>query len=127
VSLLYDLDPGLFWALAIPLGTATGAWALRLACAICSVEPPVFWRAVVTVIAVCIASGILVYWLRATVADVSLATQLILPLVTAMAILCISLSTSPGSAFLVSVVQVSICALAYLVVVMVDRCVLATL
>lgn len=127
VSFLHGLDPILYWAVVAPIGIAVAAWALRMACEICSVEPPDFWQAVVTVMVVCIGNALLRYFLQAAHAPFGLGTQLVAPLLTTVVILSLSLSTGPVSAMMITMVQVSICGAIYMAFTMIDGLIMVTL
>ena len=124
MSLLYNLGPVLFWAIAIPVSLAVAAWALKIACAICSVESPEFWQSVVTVIVVCAANAIWRYYLEISLFPLGLGTHLIAPIVITVAILAISLATDLGSALMIASVQICICAAIYLTLTTLDGLVL---
>ena len=59
-----DLDPTFIWAVLLLLGALIAGWALRVACSVCSVEPPDFWYSVLAVVIICISNIMLQFWLR---------------------------------------------------------------
>ena len=113
-GLLRDVDPTIVYAVAIPLGIAIGAWALRMACSFCTVATPDFWQASLTFILICVANVVLRFWLRVTDSTPGVGTQFFAPLVTTAFVVAISLPTGPFTALVVSVVQGLICGMVYI-------------
>ncbi len=125
VSQLYNLDAPLFWAVLILIGIVVAAWSLRIACRICSVDPPDFLPAVVAMIVVCVANALWNYYLQISHIHPSLGTHLVVPLILTVVLLAMSLSTGLGSALMIASVQSFICGAFYLALTIFDGLVLA--
>ena len=121
VSQLYNLDAPLFWAVLILIGIVVAAWSLRIACRICSVDPPDFLPAVVAMIVVCVANALWNYYLQISHIHPSLCTHLVVPLILTVVLLAMSLSTGLGSALM----KAFICGAFYLALTILDGLVLA--
>jgi hypothetical protein len=103
------------WALAalVPLGIAAAAWALQMSCGFCSVDPPEFWHAVMTVVIIAFTNVILRFVLQITDQAAGMGPQYLMPGVATAAVIAIMLPTGPFTASTITVVQVVLCALMY--------------
>jgi len=124
-QLLHDLDPTVVLLVATPLVLAAAAWALRMACSICSVDPPGFWQATFSVIVIAIANIVLRFWLNVTDATPGLASQLFAPMAISAAIVSASAQTGPFSAMMVTIVHGLLCVMCYLAVTTVGSALMA--
>jgi hypothetical protein len=108
-----DLDLIFTLAALVPLAVAVAAWALQMACGFCSVEPPEFWHAVITVVIIAVTNVVLRFFLQMTDSAHGMAPQYLLPGVATACVICICLPTGPFSAATITIVQVVLCALVY--------------
>jgi hypothetical protein len=110
---LTDLDA--IWTLAalVPLSVAAAAWALRMACGFCSVEPPEFWHAVITVVIIAVTNVVLRFFLQVTDSAEGMAPEYLAPAVATASVIALSLPASPFSALTITVVQGVLCATMY--------------
>lgn len=111
--LLGDLD--VVWTLAalVPLAIAAAAWALRMACGFCSVEPPEFWHAVTIIVVAAVANVVLRFILEMTGNAAGIGPEYAAPALTTATVLAIGLPTGPFSALSIMVVQMFLCAMIY--------------
>lgn len=111
--LYYDLDA--VWTLAalVPLAVAVTAWALRMSCGFCSVEPPEFWHAVVTVVIIAVTNVVLRFFLQVTGSAEGMGPQYFAPAIATATVIALSLPTGPFTALTITVVQVVLCGTIY--------------
>jgi hypothetical protein len=109
----YNLD--LVWTLAalVPLAVAAAAWALRMACGFCSIEPPEFWHAVTIVVIIAITNVVLRFFLQVTDSAYGMGPEYLAPALATAAVIALSVPTGPFVALTVTVVQVILCAMIY--------------
>lgn len=112
-QLLSNLDPTLVVVILLPLAAVIAAWALRVACSVCSVDPPDFWQSVLAVVIICVANIVLRFWLRVVQAPIDFSTQFIAPLVVTGLVVSMSIRTGPFAAFKVTFVHGILCGLIY--------------
>jgi hypothetical protein len=108
-----DLDLIFTLAALVPLAVAVAAWALQMACGFCSVEPPEFWHAVITVVIIAVTNVILRFFLQMTDSAHGMTPQYFLPALATAAVISLSLPTGPFTATAITIVQVVLCALVY--------------
>jgi hypothetical protein len=103
------------WALAalVPLVLAAAAWSLQMSCGFCSVEPPEFWHAVITVVVTAFVNVILRFVLQMNDYGAGLGPQYVMPAMASAIVIAIMLPTSPFTATTITIVQVILCALMY--------------
>jgi hypothetical protein len=103
------------WALAalVPLVLAAAAWSLQMSCGFCSVEPPEFWHAVITVVVTAFVNVILRFVLQVNDYGTGLGPQYVMPAMASAIVIAIMLPTSPFTATTITIVQVILCALMY--------------
>jgi hypothetical protein len=108
-------NPDVLWALAalVPLAVAGTAWSLQMSCGFCSVEPPDFWRAVVTVVVIAFVNVILRFILQMNDYGTGLGPQYVMPAMASAIVITIMLPTGPFTATTITIVQVILCALMY--------------
>ena len=111
----YSYDVDTLWTLAAlaPLAVAAAAWALRMACGFCSVEPPEFWHAVIIVVVIAVTNVVLRFFLQVTDSAHGMGPQYFAPALATSAVIALSLPTGPFSALTITVVQVVLCAMIY--------------
>jgi hypothetical protein len=114
--LIRDLDPTFVLAVLIPLGALAAGWALQMACSICSVEPPDFWKSVLAVVVICISNIVLRFWLRVTETPANFGTQVFAAAVITALVIAMSIRTGPSAAFKVTCTHGVLCGLIYCVV-----------
>ena len=107
--LLREVNPVVLTLLLIPFLVAIAAWALRVACSFSSVKPPGFIQSVLTVILICIANAVLVFFLRYTHASPGLWSHLVAPLLTTATMIALTVRTGPLAAVITTVSFASIC------------------
>ncbi len=110
-SLLHSLDPILVGTVVLPLGLIGAAWALRMACAICSVRVPDFVPAATVVVVSIVANIGLRMILTHNHLSLGLGSQLLLVLLSSALIISISVRTTIASALAVTITQVFLCGL----------------
>ena len=110
-NLLRSLDPLLIGTIVLPLGLIGAAWALRMACAICSVRAPDFVPAASVVVVSLVANFGLRIILNHNNLALGLGSQLLLVLLTSAVIISISVRTTIASALAVTITQVFLCGL----------------
>ncbi len=113
---LRDLDPTFVLIVLVPLAAATAAWALRVACSVCSVESPDFWHSVLAVVIICVANIVLRFWLKVSHVPTGIGPQVVAPLVTTALVIAMSVRTGPLSACKVTFVHGMLCGLIYCMV-----------
>jgi len=103
------------WTLAalVPLAVAAAAWALRMACGFCSVEPPEFWHAVTIVVIIAVTNVVLRFFLQVTDSADGMTQQYLAPAMATAAVIALSLPTGPFSALTIMIVQTVLCAMIY--------------
>jgi hypothetical protein len=108
-----DLDA--VWTLAalVPLAVAAAAWALQMSCGFCSIEPPEFWHAVITVVIIAMANVVLRFVLQMTDSAQGMTPQYVAPAIATATVIALALPTGPFTATTITVVQVVLCALMY--------------
>jgi hypothetical protein len=108
-----DLDA--VWTLAalVPLAVAAAAWALQMSCGFCSIEPPEFWHAVITVVIIAVTNVVLRFVLQMTDSAGGMMGNYAAPAIATATAISLSLPTGPFSATTITVVQVVLCALMY--------------
>ena len=111
VNLLRSLDPLVIGMIVLPLALVGAAWALRMACAICSVRVPEFVPAATAVVVCLVANFGLRILLKYNHLSLSIASQFLLVLLTSAVIVSISIRTSIASAIAVTITQVFLCGL----------------
>jgi hypothetical protein len=110
-----NVNPDVLWALAalVPLVLAAAAWSLQMSCGFCSVEPPEFWHAVITVVVTAFVNVILRFVLQMNDYGGGLGPQYVMPAMASAIVIAIMLPTSPFTATTITIVQVILCALMY--------------
>ena len=121
VSLIHGLDPGLVFLVLLPAAAFVAAWALRVSCNICEVEPPDYLHCLLAVVIVAVANVVLRFWLRINDGPISFEAQVLAPLATTVIVLSISIRTGPINACKVIVVQGILCGMIYCAVVVVKK------
>jgi hypothetical protein len=108
-----DLDAVWTMAALVPLAVAAAAYALQMSCGFCSIEPPEFWHAVVTVVIIAVANVVLRFVLQMTDSAGGMMGHYAAPAIATATVISLSLPTGPFSATTITVVQVVLCALMY--------------
>jgi len=110
-----NVNPDVLWALAalVPLVLAAAAWSLQMSCGFCSVEPPEFWHAVITVVVTAFVNVILRFVLQVNDYGGGLGPQYVMPAMASAVVIAIMLPTGPFTATTITIVQVILCALMY--------------
>lgn len=108
---LRSLDPLLIGTIILPLGLIGAAWALRMACAICSVRVPDLIPAASVVVVSMVANFGLRMILNHNHLALGLGSQLLLILLTSALIISFSVRTTIASALAVTITQVFLCGL----------------
>jgi hypothetical protein len=110
-----NVNPDVLWALAalVPLVLAAAAWSLQMSCGFCSVEPPEFWHAVITVVVTAFVNVILRFVLQMNDYGGGLGPQYVMPAMASAIVIAIMLPTGPFTATTITIVQVILCALMY--------------
>ena len=85
-----------------------------MSCSVCSVDPPDFWHAAISVVVIATVNIVLRFWLNVTHVPPGLGSQLLAPLVASSAVVSISVHTGPFSAVMVTLVHGLICSMCYL-------------
>ena len=107
--LLQSLGPLAAAALLLPLGLCGAAWALRMACAICTVRVPEFAPATAVVV-VCVMVNLgLRMMLHHNGLALGLTSQLLLVLLASATIISFSVRMSIASALAVTITQAFLC------------------
>ncbi len=108
-----DLDT--LWTLAalVPLVVAAAAWGLQMSCGFCSVEPPEFWHAVITVVIIAVTNVVLRFLLLMSGYAEGMGALYMAPAVATAAVIALSLPTGPFTASTITVVEIVLCALMY--------------
>jgi len=112
-SILHDRDALWILAALVPLGIASAAWALQMACGFCSVDPPEFSHAVTTVVIIAVANAILRLVLQNTGYGDGIGPEYMAPLLMTTAVISLSLPTSPFVAATITAVELVLCAIIY--------------
>jgi len=110
-SYLRSFDPLLLGMVGLPLVLAGAAWALRMACAICSVRVPDFVPAATVVIVILVTNFGLRILLNHNHLVLGLGSQLLLVLLTSALVISFSVRTTIASALAVTITQVFLCVL----------------
>lgn len=126
-QLLSNLDPTFVVVVLLPLAAVIGGWALRVACSVCSVEPPDFWHAVLAVVIICVANIVLRFWLRVIQAPIDFSTQFVAPVVVTGLVISMSVRTGPWSACKVTFVHGILCALLYCAALVMGKVLIASI
>jgi hypothetical protein len=124
-QLLSNLDPSFVVLVLLPLAAVIAGWALRIACIVCSVEPPDFWHSVLAVVIICVANIVLRFWLRVVQAPLDYSTQILAPIVTTGLVVSMSIRTGPLAAFKVTFVHGLLCGLIYFAALMMSKVLIA--
>ena len=106
-------DPLVIGTIILPLGLVATAWALRMACAVCSVRVPDFMPAAAVVVVTITVNLALRMFLHYHQLSLGLGSQLLLMLLATSLIVAISVRTSICSALAITIIQAFICGLAY--------------
>jgi len=110
-NLIRSFDPLLIGTIVLPLGLVGAAWALRMACAVCSVRVPDFVPAASVVVVILVANFGLRIVLNHNHLALGLGSQLLLVLLTSALIISFSIRTTIASALAVTITQVFFCGL----------------
>ena len=112
-QLIQGLDPTLVFLILLPAAALIAAWALRVSCNICDVEPPDYLHCLLAVIIVGVANVVLRFWLRINDGPLSFEVQVLAPLATTVLVLSMSIRTGPINACKVMLVQGILCGMLY--------------
>lgn len=112
--LLQSWDPLTIAVILFPLGLIGAAFALRMACAICSEKVPDFVPAAIVVVVALTANLVLRIALNHNDMTLGTGSQLLLTLLTSALIISFSVRTSIASALAITVTQVFLCGIMYL-------------
>jgi hypothetical protein len=112
-GILHDRDALWILAALVPLGIASAAWALQLACGFCSVDPPEFAQAVTTVVIIAVANAILRLVLQNTGYGDGIGAEYMAPLLMTSAVISLSVPTGPFVATTITAVELVLCAMIY--------------
>jgi hypothetical protein len=126
-QLLSNLDPTFVVVVLLPLAAAIAGWALRVACSVCSVEPPDFWHSVLAVMIICVANIVLRFWLRVIQAPIDFGTQFVAPVIVTGLVVSMSIRTGPLSAFKVTFVHGILCGLIYCAALVMSKVLVASI
>jgi hypothetical protein len=125
-QLLSNLDPHFVVIVLLPLAAVIAGWALRVACSVCSVEPPDFWHSVLAVVIIGVANIVLRFWLRTIGAPIDFSTQFVAPIVVTGLVVSMSIRTGPWSAFKVTFVHGILCGLIYCAALVMSKVLIAS-
>lgn len=112
-NLIDGLDPMLVFLVLLPMAALIAAWALRVSCNICDLDPPDYLHCLLAVVIVAVANVVLRFWLRINDGPVSFEAQVLAPLATTVLVLAMSIRTGPINACKVMVVQGILCGMLY--------------
>ena len=112
-NLLRTMDPLLIGSILMPLTIIVGTWALRMACAICTVPVPDFLPAAAVVVVTVVANFGVRLVLNHNDLALGLGSQLLLILLTSATVISLSVRTSIASAIAVTIAQIFFCGVVY--------------
>ncbi|MEM8944737.1 MAG: hypothetical protein AAGD11_06090 [Planctomycetota bacterium] len=112
-KLLHELDPLVVSTVVMPVALLAAAWALRMACAVCSVKVPDLMTAAAVVVVIMAANFGLRLGLGYHEMSLNLGSQLLLVLLISALVVSFSVRTSIASALAVTITQVFLCGALY--------------
>lgn len=114
-ELLRDLNSLWVLAAAVSVAIAAAAWALQMACGFCSVEPPSFTHAVVTVVIIVVSNVLLRVLMQVCGVADGVTAHYVAPALAVSTVIAVSVHAGPFTAVTIAGVQLVLCASMYYV------------